>query len=636
MKYQTFGGIYTQCYPGERRHTRTLGKDEIYDTLDDFPDESLVDIETLHQNLIAPTSGAVGVVVGGQCVLCDPSTGYWGRAFRMLSGEYIQVCVCPRGSAHRPLNRGETRIIAVRRTSGGLAAPHVSFAILFLPESCLAADASVPLSAARTIGCRGVQLLLPSLFGKHDPHRDRTTGHANIDLAGFHTVRPSTLAVTKRVGGAGTVSLAVSPGESYLVVAGHLCGVDVPDPLVRSVQTVDDAEHKRRIARITRLITKAVGEDEAAQYVSASLAIIELLGVEGIVGMLCHSFFKSALPDMMHSPVGLVLCVVMASRIASRPDRFGLPACTDQDVYANREACTAFESRWDPVVANGYRAIDVAIASGLDNAKAQSGASAMRQFVQDNLVFWQRVGQRINSKVMSDPHDDRHSAAAVARHETRFGEADLLRDVVSDAKYAYLARENKATPVREAPVRQVNFATRSEMRTTFHRMTVAVEAWMRDGMYGSTRLSAPNVNVVARGKPCERGEKEDRICSDSESTSDDEDDVLDNKLCKDAMESAAGAISVALVHGAFVIHQYGIETFVVGKGCHNTCADCDASVNALEGVLLKSKLGECPSCNRRRCYACASKAASMFGTPQHCKRCSHGTTQPLKKPSEAK
>eukprot|EP00966_Prymnesium_polylepis_P232457 5376187-Prymnesium_polylepis.1 len=113
-----------------------------------------------------------------------------------------------------------------------------------------------------------------------------------------------------------------------------------------------------------------------------------------------------------------------------------------------------FESKWEPVVSNGLRAIDVAIKSGRDNAYARSEhEKAMKPFIRENLEFWQRVGQRINTKISSDPHDDRYSTASKRRCETRFGKADLLWDPVTEAKYAFMAKKNLAAPVCEASVR---------------------------------------------------------------------------------------------------------------------------------------------------------------------------------------
>lgn len=601
--------------------TDTQERTEMYDTLDDLCAGRMESVEALHESLITSVSDAVGVVIAGQCVLSDPSEGYWGRALCLISGENIQVRICPRGSAGNAISDGETRIIAVRRTCSGLTVPQVAFAILFNPVSSLAYDSRIPLSSARTTGCRAIQLLLPSLFSLHDPHRDVTRGHPDIDINGFHTVRPCTLSITnhvirdKRIA---TFSASISPGESYLVIGGHLCGVNVPDPLGRSAVTVSDREHRRKSTRLTRMISNQVGEDNAKTSISSALTLIELLSAEGIIGMLCHTFFSGLLPDMIHSPVGMVLCIVMASRIACYPEQFGLPACTPQDAYANREVCMTFESKWEPVVSNGLRAIDVAIKSGRDNAYARSEhEKAMKPFIRENLEFWQRVGQRINTKISSDPHDDRYSTASKHRCETRFGKADLLWDPVTEAKYAFMAKKNLAAPVCEASVRVVSFASRGDMRTTFSRMYDTVETWLRDGTYGSVCLSNPNVNTTSKMSAAST----DDIISSDENKRDDENDVLDFKLCQDAMESAAGVISVSMLHGGHIFHQFGIDTFVVSNKMTNLCADCDESVGVLDGVLFKTRSSECSKCNRRRCFKCTNDASTKLQIPTSCRRC---------------
>ena len=65
------------------------GSDEVYDTLDNFPAESLKSIKSLDDVLIKPLGGVVGVIIGGQCALSDPSDGYWGRGLRLLPGEAV-------------------------------------------------------------------------------------------------------------------------------------------------------------------------------------------------------------------------------------------------------------------------------------------------------------------------------------------------------------------------------------------------------------------------------------------------------------------------------------------------------------------------------------------------------------------
>ena len=57
-----------------------------------------------------------------------------------------------------------------------------------------------------------------------------------------------------------------------------------------------------------------------------------------------------------------------AIHLACYPERFNLPACTNQDLFVNKELTCQFHARWTKVAKNGSRAIDLAIKSGYDNA----------------------------------------------------------------------------------------------------------------------------------------------------------------------------------------------------------------------------------------------------------------------------
>jgi len=105
--------------------------------------------------------------------------------------------------------------------------------------------------------------------------------------------------------------------------------------------------------------------------------------------------------------------------------------------------------------------------------------------------------------------------------------------------------------------------------------------------------------------------------SDSDE-SDDADDLMDRKLCVKAMETAAGALTLSLIHGPFSMHDFGIKCFLLGSGCKNTCADCDEEVDACQALLFGSKTGACRHCNRYRCFACSAKD---LNDQSHCLRC---------------
>lgn len=660
-------GIYKDHDGQYRTNLPTPGADEVYDTLDNFPIESLNCIKSLDDVLIKPLHGVVGVIIGGHCSLSDPSDGYWGRGLRLLTGEHIQVRQSPRGFIGKEVGQ-ESRMIAVRLT-GPSQCTRVFVAIVFQPRACITGEDSLPLSSARTTGCRGVHLLLPSLFNKHDARRDTSKAHAGLDLDGFHSVRPSCIATTKTIksnrrGTKGEISFSICPGNSYLVMAAHMTGLDHPDPITRSSQSMSNEEHVRGIHSITSRICAHSGEQKATSSISSALTITDLLGAEGILGMLCNSFFEGVLPDMIHSPLGMPLIIIMAARIACYPEKFGLKkVATPQDAYANDEMCSMVNSRWLPVANTGMLAIDVVISSGLKNAHERVKQDAgLANCLEDNMLFWQRVGQRVVTKVVaaSNRSDDNSNL------NTRFGRADLVEDAISDAKYTLLAKVDVAQPIYEAPINKITLAPKADLRATLVRMHDCVEIWLRTGMYGEVQISKSNVNVSADNKKQKKTASDvaglpfgippdfadnvmlgkqvhdctksadfcDNNSSDTADESDDADELLDHKLCLDAVESAAGATSIAMLHGAFVVHQFGLETYLVGQGLSNTCADCENVVTPLQGVLLNSGVGECKRCNRRRCYDCAQKALGI--TKSACKRCGEeGKRDIPRKPSDS-
>ena len=119
--------------------------------------------------------------------------------------------------------------------------------------------------------------------------------------------------------------------------------------------------------------------------------------------------------------------------------------------------------------------------------------------------------------------------------------------------------------------------------------------------------------------------------SSPSSESDDDDYIMDSKICIDAMESAAGAMAMAMIHGPSVMHQFHIKCYLVGKSSSNTCADCDKRVSVTEGTLFGSKASECSQCNRKRCFACTSRSMRVdMARDKHCLRCAPGAPSDYK------
>lgn len=642
------------------------GDTEPYDTLDDII-LAKDTVEELYSKLACGLKGAVGVAVAGQNTLSNPNDGYWGRPLTLSTGEHLQMRILPRGTFGQPLDHSDFRLVATRRTFK-TAVAEVGFAIFYMPRESFIVDNTTPLTCASTIGCRGVHVLLPSLISKHDPHRSKEDAcGVSMDPRGFHSVRPSSFHLPMATAMKNhTNSFALTAGDSYLVFAGHMAGVDIPDPLRRCADVMTNNEHSRHISAKQRRIIQSIGEADTHAYIFSALTLCELLSAEGLLGILCNQFFWGAMPDTFYSPVGLPLSLCMAIHLALYPNRFGLPKCTKCDAFSNAEVVHAFHSKWKRLLLDGYRAIDCAVKSAYDRAFAQAQITkGMDIQLVDSMTLWQRIGQRMITKIMSDPRDELRRTPGDPVF-TRFGVAELVTDVISETKYDILARKGFCRSVVETPIDKIFLAPRCDLRTTAYRLLDSVEAWLRTGMFGDIRLSEENVNIApvetVRGtrlpcklcgtcfkcncpQPAGKAPEKHEYCtmtgpsgessaektadknaaaaslleeSDDSDESDDADDLMDRKLCVKAMETAAGALTLSLIHGPFSMHDFGIKCFLVGSGCKNKCADCDEEVDACQALLFGSKTDACRHCNRYRCFKCSAK----HGDDQpHCLRC---------------
>lgn len=634
-----------------------------YDTLDNLPDEWHKDMPSFRQHVLEPLmQGACGFGFGGMAALTDPSDGYWGRAMGLCTGETLQVRIMPRGVAGKGIPPGTATVSLAFRRACASFIPQSWTVTLFSPQDWDTFDRKeIPSYESYTAGCRGLHLILPSDFSKHDAQRDVTDTKPEHDANGFHTIRPYSISVSKvaprqtKNGPEVRFTQSVTPGNSYMAVAAAMVGAQVPDPLVPSVIELTEGDMMRQAVSMQRALTRTSCCDNPCKYITAGLTVLDALTAEGVASMLCHEFFRSALTDMMHSPIGLVLCIVMAVRIAAFPDIFGLGASTPVDEYANQEVRAIFEARWGPVLkGRGLRAIDCALKAGLENATLRTnGEEHGRECLRTNLKYWQRLGQRMATKMVSDTLEG-GAAEREERLQTQYGRADLVADDVTAARYAVLNKQGFARPLKESPVDRIIFSTRADIRTTVYRMHDSVEHWLRTGMYGDQRLSGPNVNVASdksdgatggdvnkhkkhqkkKQKPEQTPEPgavvSDETSDEGDSTSEEDsdccDDVLDNVLNKSAMESASGAVSLALMQGGAVMHQFGISSYVVGPGATSACADCDATVHVLDAIALNTRVGQCTLCSRHRCTTCQIKALrARVLSPDvvglNCKRC---------------
>ena len=173
--------------------------------------------------------------------------------------------------------------------------------------------------------------------------------------------------------------------------------------------------------------------------------------------------------------------------------------------------------------------------------------------------------------------------------------------------------------MKETPVHRIALASKGEITTAVYTMFDSVEQWLRTGAYGDMQISPANVNVASQKQASQTivGDSSEEECCD---------DVLDNRLNKAAMESASGAISMAIMRGGSVIHNLNVSSFIVGPQAQNKCADCDADVHVLDAIGVNTRIGQCTICAHYRCVRCQIKALREHvlapeSIAAHCKRC---------------
>lgn len=212
----------------------------------------------------------------------------------------------------------------------------------------------------------------------------------------------------------------------------------------------------------------------------------------------------------------------------------------DTSDFATRELTSRFHSNWSTVGSN-MMAIDVAILSGISKSP-----SCLQ--IESSLIYWYHQGHRLVKKAFGSSVEQSSSAAYHKAYGLSiFPRSDLVEDAVAAAK------GDKQSSMREVLLRSHD----------------SVETWLRTGSYGDVFLSPPE---------------------------------RDSELCIAAIHTGASSVSVALLHGASVSHQFGIEAYLVSSSCKNQCAGCEKEVGVLEGVFL---LESCDICCSKFCISCS-------------------------------
>tara|TARA_Y100000389_G_scaffold169849_1_gene176441 strand:+ start:2989 stop:4827 length:1839 start_codon:yes stop_codon:yes gene_type:complete len=589
-----------------------MGAGDLYSTLDEAPDWAVASPQKLRE-FAFPQPEAVGFVLSGG-LAHQGESGYWGRETRLDTGERLQMRFHPKGTEGKPLEEGETRLLAFRRCAADMQTI-VGFAVLFLPRDVENPEDFRDSAYGHTLGCRFMQVVLPSLISKHDAKCKRPAQLLNVSPSGYRTIRSyvysvaSDIVIKKHNMAVKDTRITVAPGLGYFVVAGHMAGIDVPDPLQQSHVLISPSEFYISIGTLQNLLFKRIGKESTSKYTSSAFSIMEALSAEGLLAMRAHPFFKGAKPESMHSPLGVSLLIAVASRIAMSHSHFGLRAPTKTDAYANLQIGTMFNSRWTAIGDREFRAIDVVIhrshEAALRHCEEENGKH-LRVVLDGNLVLLQRAGQRTNTRLMSEDARDALRKNMEAK-ETRFGRADLVDDCISDAKYEYFQQNGVGQPLAELRVNTLLSASRADMRMQLYRVQDEVELWLREGTYDGVRITDANKCPVT-------GEECDCISDGKHAKS-------EAHLNKSAMDSAVNATTALFIHGSSLFNQLGVNCFLVGPGCRAKCSDCSALVESLQTEILGSTGGSCIFCNAKRCFSCSRAALERGQSMMRCGAC---------------
>ena len=492
----------------------TLTFDGECDTLDTLPELATVNARTLDMIVLQPWRHMIGFIVQGGCSMQWPSVLGWGeRTVSLTNGEMLQMRITPKGCVGASEVDGvitlSTRIFNLQGQA------MVQTAFLWNPHSAPFPDPDLAgtRTPGRTMGCRNLHLLMPSLFHQQDPNANSNDvammGSEKwpiTDRFNYHSVRPSTFTVVSYEcppGAAMTMKsdktqtqftgiCSTTPGLSTYVVAGALVGANVEDRTARSAIQVKYQEWQHYTNAAIQQIEQSTGPATVTDACNCAMTLLDVLSAEGIIGMLGNMACQDALPENMHKPGGMPLIIAAMMRICAHPARYkDLTRGTNADQMAVEELNFLFESHDAPIVRDPDRfwAIDVAIRRGLNDAREAAMKVKQEISIADNLVYIQRAGLQCAKDIFGSVRwrDDPDR-----RRVSKWGRSSLVEDPLEDAKQRVMAKKDLMDNRQHTESMKIRMGSRGELRVTLIGMMRAVEHWLRTGTYSGMQISKKN------------------------------------------------------------------------------------------------------------------------------------------------
>ena len=666
---------------------------EPYHTLSNLDPELTPDIATLDRIFFERFEAccAGGVLWGTN----SREEGDWGRGIALASTQTIYIRYCPSTLPYTPLRPGEHGRIAVRLVDK-LRSEVFSAVVWPMQQQPVKPNGVTPHfqtlcghSVCRAVGCRLLHVLTIGMFGRHKhatgmrpadepeekpPPKAGKNGRAqqqqqrsaakrrddpstspcwNPDGFNCHCTRATTISV-RTVNNKTTYQVMAAPGHSGQVVAAQIAGIGMEDPKEHILLKMGEQPWEKMCANTQRQVleiatSRNVPMQTLADATAAAQGVLSLVEGDGLLAFLADPFFKGALPDRLVQPNGVPLLLCMATRLAMRPEDYGLPAGTADDQQASARLRVLFESGNEPLsqaVRPPQYAIDLVLRSAL-RIGACTGNAEQEEVIQAHKTFWHRVGQRlvtvlwglgalppgaIAQRPVAEPWRMKDELAAV--HDKAMFERRVMPE----------GREGAAN------ANTVELAYVAEKRMALLRIHAEVAHWLRTGTHNGVRLSESNIMGAERAQTqwhVEQSISDDMIVSwwarnelQYELQHDGKEQrvlrpverqppspPLSNKerrkiflgtwndaAIKDSIDTIARAL-----HSGTVVHMdWHMGFYAVGPHEKQGCIHCDAPVHVLGGVMLGTALSRCMICHARRCQECAQAIADKAGHGEPC------------------
>ena len=677
-------------------------KVEPYHTLSNLDHEYTPDLNALNRIFFEryEVSCAGGILWG----TASREQGEWGRGIQLASTQTIYIRYSPSTLPYTPLRPGEHGRISVRLVDK-LRSEVFSLVVWPMQQQPLKSNGVTPHfqtmcghSVCRAVGCRLLHVLTIGMFGRHkystgmrgvDDAEEKAPTSApskggkgaraqqqrqsakrrddpsaspcwNPDAFNCHCTRATTISV-RTVNTKTSYTVMAAPGHSGQVVAAAIAGIGMEDPKEHILQKMGEGPWEKMCSNTQRQVLEIATQRNVpmqtlADATAAAQGVLSLVEGDGLLAFLSDPFFKGALPDRLVQPNGVPLLLCIATRLAMRPEEYGLPAGTANDQQAASRLRVIFESGNEPlspVVRPPQYAIDLVLRSALHIGSC-TGNSEQEEVIQAHKTFWHRVGQRLITvlwgigalppgpvvqRPVADPWRMKDELAAV--HDRTLFERRVLPEGAEGGTNA----------------NSVTLAYVSEKRMALLRIHAEVDQWLHTGCHDGTRLSESNNAGACRTQTqwhVEQCISDDMIASwwarselryelqfDGKehralrsmgmqppsppiSTSERRKIFLatfNDAAVKDAIDTVARAL-----HSGTVVHMdWHMGFYAVGPHEQQGCIHCDEPVHVLSGMMLGTALSRCMVCHARRCLRCAQAIAEKAGRGEAadlvCSRC---------------